>query len=352
LAEILAAFVLHCEDHYAKPDGTPTSELGVFKPLIRLLNELYGSTYAADFGPLALKAVRQAMIDKGWKRSSINKQVNRIKHIFKSAVAQEMIPASVYQALTTLDGLRRGRSDAEESEPKKPVPEEHVEAVRPFVSRQVWALIQLQLFTAARAGELVAMRPLDLDMTSDKTENQDRLWYYRPTEHKTAHHGHRRTIYLNARAQALIEPFLSERAVDSYLFSPIESEAERRAEQHQLRRTPEQPSQMERAERTARRKRTRPLGPHYTVASYRRAIARACELANRWAKGGRIIGNDERIIPVWHPHRLRHNAATTIRRECGIELARIILGHKSVEVTEICAEADEAKAREAMRRMG
>jgi hypothetical protein len=35
-----------------------------------------------------------------------------------------------------------------------------------------------------------------------------------------------------------------------------------------------------------------------------------------------------------------------------LEVAKMILGHKSVAVTEIYAEADEAKAREAMRRIG
>ncbi|MCH8151881.1 MAG: hypothetical protein IH830_05865 [Planctomycetes bacterium] len=32
-------------------------------------------------------------------------------------------------------------------------------------SHQVWALIQLQLSTGARSGELVRVRPIDLDMT-------------------------------------------------------------------------------------------------------------------------------------------------------------------------------------------
>jgi site-specific recombinase XerD len=42
----------------------------------------------------------------------------------------------------------------------------------------------------------------------------------------------------------------------------------------------------------------------------------------------------------WHPHQLRHNAATNLRREHGVELARIILGHANVLATQIYAEAD------------
>ena len=64
------------------------------------------------------------------------------------------------------------------------------------------------------------------------------VWTIEPTEHKTAHHGHRRTIYLGPKAQTVVQPFLSDRAVDAYLFSPAEAEAERRAAAHASRKTP------------------------------------------------------------------------------------------------------------------
>lgn len=351
VTEVLAGFLQHAERQYLKPDGTHTSELGVFRQIIALVEGLYGSTLATDFGPLALKAVRQAMIDRGWKRTSINKQVNRIKLMFKWATAQEMIPASVYHALASLEGLRRGRGGANESQPKTPVPQPYIDAIRPHVSRQVEALMDLMLATAARAGELVVIRPVDIDTTSDKDPAR-KLWFYCPADHKTAHHGHQRKIYLNARAQQVIGPFLAGRAPDACLFSPAEAEAERHAEQREERSSPVQPSQVRRAAQSKRRKQERPAGPHYTVPSFRRAIARGCERADKQAhKDNPAVPADQVIIPTWHPHRLRHNAATTIRRDFGLETAKIILGHKSVAVTEIYAEADEAKAQDAMRRI-
>lgn len=54
----------------------------------------------------------------------------------------------------------------------------------------------------------------------------------------------------------------------------------------------------------------------------------------------------------WHPHQLRHNAATELRKEFGLETARIILGHRSPAVTTIYAEQDRQKALEAMERVG
>jgi integrase len=57
-------------------------------------------------------------------------------------------------------------------------------------------------------------------------------------------------------------------------------------------------------------------------------------------------------VPPWHPHQLRHNAATWLRREFGLETARVVLGHASADVTEGYAEADFGKAAEAMGRVG
>ena len=55
---------------------------------------------------------------------------------------------------------------------------------------------------------------------------------------------------------------------------------------------------------------------------------------------------------VRHPHQLRHNAATFLRKEFGLETARIILGHRSAAITEVYAELDQQKALEAIVRVG
>ncbi len=81
--------------------------------------------------------------------------------------------------------LRQGCSEAREAKPVEPAPEAHLVAVREYVSRQVWALIQLQLSTGARSGELVRVRPIDLDMTG-------KVWAARIKDHKTAHRGRER----------------------------------------------------------------------------------------------------------------------------------------------------------------
>ena len=54
----------------------------------------------------------------------------------------------------------------------------------------------------------------------------------------------------------------------------------------------------------------------------------------------------------WHPHQLRHNAATELRKEFGIEAASIILGHRSAAITEVYAEQDTQAAIAAMVKVG
>jgi len=92
----------------------------------------------------------------------------------------------------------------------------------------------------------------------------------------------------------------------------------------------------------------RPAGARYTTDSYRRAIARACDQA--FPLRGTMVESHK--AHRWHPHQLRHNAATDLRKEFGLEAARIILGHRSAAITEVYAEKDERQAMEAMMRVG
>ena len=48
---------------------------------------------------------------------------------------------------------------------------------------------------------------------------------------------------------------------------------------------------------------------------------------------------DKAKAPRWNPNQLRHNRATEERREYGLKVARIILGHKIAVITRIYAEA-------------
>ena len=163
LNEILGRFWVYAENYYRGPDGNPTTELDSLRYAFRPLLNLYGNTEAASFGPRCLRAVQQNMIKIGWCRNNVNRSLSRIKMLFKWAVSQELLQSSVYNALSTVSGLRKGRSDARETEPTKPVAQEYIDAIKPYVSRHMWTIIQLQLLTAARPSEILNIRPCDID---------------------------------------------------------------------------------------------------------------------------------------------------------------------------------------------
>jgi len=88
--ELLLAFWQHAEQHYRRPDGTPTSEIDCLRAALRPLRQLYGHTPVKEFGPLALRAVRQQMIEsvgkrtqRPWCRRTINLHTYRIRSVFK-----------------------------------------------------------------------------------------------------------------------------------------------------------------------------------------------------------------------------------------------------------------------------
>ena len=110
------------------------------KVAIDLLVGAFGNTLAKDFGPLRMQSLRDMMVERGWKRGTVNKQVGRLTRMFRWGVSREMLPVSVFQSLRSLQGLRRGDSDAPESKPVMPVDTAHVRATLPHLSRQLRAV--------------------------------------------------------------------------------------------------------------------------------------------------------------------------------------------------------------------
>jgi integrase len=277
------------------------------------------------------------MVDAGNCRNVVNKRTSRIVRIFKWAVSELMVPPSVHYGLQAVSGLRRGRADVRESEPIKPVPDAFVDAVLPHVSRQIRAMIELQRLTGMRPGEVCMMRTIDIDTTG-------RVWCYVPESHKTEHHGRSRTIAIGPRAQEILRHWLRPE-LTAYLFQPREAMGELQVERRKTRRTPLTPSQRN---RMRKQKPQRAPGDRYEPKVYAHAIASGIVRANRERERLRFPP-----IPRWGPNRLRHNAATMLRREFDLDTAKAVLGHSSPVVTaQHYAELDSAKAAAAMERVG
>jgi integrase len=325
--ELILAYWEHARAYYVK-DGKPTSEQDTLRQALRPLRQLYGNMQAKDFGPLALRAVRQAMIDRGWCRTHINKQVNRVRRLFAWAVSEEFLKNEVHGALTKVPDLQRNRTTAREKPPVGPVPDDIIERTLPFLSPTVATIVRLQRLTAMRPQEVILMRGTDIDRSDPE------CWAYRPTRHKSQHHERQRLVFLGPRSQELLRPFLEAVSPNEYLFSPKRAEQERRAEERARRKSPMTPSQRARQPKPNPK---RAPGDLYDGGAYRKAIRRACK---------------KLCIPIWFPHQLRHSAASEIRRRYGLEATQSILGHTELTTTQIYAQADRGRAYEIMKEIG
>lgn len=375
VSELILQYWRYASARYVEQTGRPKKELSAIKTAMRPVKRLFGAASVAEFGPRALLVIQQEYVRAGYCRTIVNDQVRRVRRMFKWATANELIDPSVFHGLQAVDGLRAGESSAPEPRDVKPVPQEYIDAILPYVSRQVRTMIRLQLLCGARPAEIAMVRAADIDMTGV-------VWEYRPPRHKTMKFGKSRLIFLGPKAQVIVREFLKP-DTGAYLFSPIDADRERRELLQMARKTEPTPSRRRRRVQSKKAEPRRQPGQHYTTNSFRQAIWRACDTADAKARGGgppfickqcgrvyRSVGflkrhtakqhgesvtgqlDGERTIPRWSPNQLRHNFATRMRKEFGIEVARVLLGHSSLSTTEVYSERDAVLAASVIHRVG
>jgi integrase len=197
LGGLILAYFRHVQVYYVKR-GEPTSEQDNIRQALRFVRQVHGSTRAAEFGSKALKNVRQAMIDADRSRKLINKDVHRIRGMFRWAVEEELLDVQVHTRLMRVRGLRKGSSGAREMPKVRPVPVKHVKAILPHLPPLVAAMVRLQLLCGARPQEITGVRPCEI------TKTDDGVWYYHPGSHKMEHMDRDKVIVLGPRAQKVL----------------------------------------------------------------------------------------------------------------------------------------------------
>jgi integrase len=321
LAKLCLAYLRHVKAYYPGRAGEPTAISQVVREVLADVDdkgEPMDRQEATKFGPLALKRVRDGWVRRGLARSQVNKMTARAKRIFQWGVSEELIPATVWEAVRSVESLREGRTEAPDRPKITPVKAAFVDATLPFCLPTIRRMIETQRLTGMRPGEICILRWEDIDRSAD-------VWIVNFTKHKTAHHGHRGIRLIGPKAQ----PHLGEPAEKGIVFG------------HGKKHKP------------------------YRERSYRQAIYRACKrlAAEQLIQGGmtpleafRKIATDQREtgkrFDWWHPHQLRHTAGTAIRKKYGVEIAQVILGHATLDATEIYAERDVARAIKIVREIG
>jgi integrase len=324
LITLVQMYNAHNEAYYLPP----SKEAYRISHAIFPLAEYYPDLLADDFGPLHLKNFREFIVNGekyDWCRKLINERIRCIKRMFKWAASETLVSVHTYMALTTVEGLRKGRTIARESKKVLPADMSMVNAIIARVTPVLADMIQIQLYTGMRPGELCKMRPCDIDRSTN-------IWQYIPKSHKTDYLNYNKIVLIGPKAQKILSKYLF-RPSTEYCFKPADSDSQARSRRRESRKTP-----LSCGNRAGtNRKNTQKFNECYDTRVYRQAIQRACVKAN---------------VEHWHPHQLRHTAATMIRKKFGLDAARAVLGHKSPAITEVYAELDLQKAEKAVMIVG
>ena len=197
----------------------------------RLLLRLYGDTPADEFGPMQHKTLRAKLGTEGRRsRQYINKCMRYFLRMLKWCTGEGILAPSVLAVIREIDSLRIGDTEAHETEPVDEVSQTTVESTLPHLPPVVRDMVILQQLLGCRPGEICRFTPGMVDRSRE-------VWEISLAKHKTAHHGHKRVIYVGPKAQAILRPYL-DRATGAYCFSPAEAVEQRRAAAAAARATP------------------------------------------------------------------------------------------------------------------
>lgn len=374
IAQLAASYLSHAETYYRK-NGRVTTEAGTIRQALAFLAP-FADLAAEQFTPGRLKLARQAMLDANLERNHVNKQVGRIRRLFRWAVENEQVPVTVLQALEAVSPLMPGRHGIREEDPVPPVDLEVLEATLPHMLARDQALVLVHLASGARAEEIVTLRPVDIDRSQLPWRCE-----VRDEANKTAHLQQSRTVFFGPRARMALEPLLERvSAADGWLFPSrgrghragyrghLTVNGYRQAVESALQRA-NQARELQNA--VLRVLREHPagalipyrlaclLGHTYVSKALRDALAGllARQAVQQQEDGycldctGGVPG-ELPPLPHWYPLQVRHRALTDVRARYGLEGAQAIGGHKEVETTQIYAEKSLELARRIAETMG
>jgi integrase len=145
---------------------------------IKAVVGMFGSLTVAEFTPVQLKAVRQAICDAGLVRRTANKRAQHLVNMIQWAVEEGLATGEQWQRLKAVEPIRAGQFGSRDNPEKRPVPEAHFQETLNHLRAETADALRVLALTGMRTGELLAMRPQDVEMG-------ERHWFYTPTRHKT-----------------------------------------------------------------------------------------------------------------------------------------------------------------------
>lgn len=299
IAELWEGYLAHATERYVK-NGRQTSEVACIRDACKVVARLYGTLPAREFSPKKLQAVRQCYVDAGWERQYINKQVSRVRRMFRWGVAEELVPEATWRALQAVTDLRAHKG-IREGKPVSAASDADIDAVVTRLPASLRALVRFHRAAGCRADEATIARPMDFTRHKDEESPTGEMWLYVPSSSKND-----ASYWVGPRGQEVLAPLIAAAASPSSWLFPT---------------------------------RRRGAG-HWSTASYRRAVTRACARLD---------------TPVyWTPLQVRHAAAEEARKghPKGLEATQARLAHKEMQVSQKYAHDLSELGREVARRFG
>lgn len=265
---------------------------------LRPLLDLYGHTQAGDFDARRFVTVRQQHLDGGAAPRTVNDYAGFVRAAFRWAARPEQkgVPPAVALELSLVAALVD-----EDDVPLEDVPEATVRLILPHCAPVVADMLEVQMLTGMRPGELVRMKAGEVDQNAGEG-----LWLYKPPLYKSRRHASVRAaggreVWIGPKAQALLSPWLEGKVGTDPVF----------------------PSRFRGC---------------YSVQGYRKAVVEACDRAG---------------VERFQPRQIRHTALTAVEGETGsLDAAQAVGGHRRPETTRRYAHAQRRLAKETMKRMG
>jgi integrase len=196
-------FLVHVRETFPADSREPMA----YDRAMMLLVDALGDAPASSVTPAKFASMRDAWARAGKSVRTVNKHHNQILAAFRWGVTVELVDASVWHALQAVPRLKPRRSAARDPRIIGPVAWSSVEAVRPHVRPQVWAMILTQWHTGMRSGELLAMTPAQVSE-----------WVYRPAHHKNAWRGHVREIPIGPKCREVLSEWIDGKGPDDKIF--------------------------------------------------------------------------------------------------------------------------------------
>lgn len=146
---------------------------------IRDCNRLFGALSVDQFLPPQLKAVRAEIVKAGLCRRTANKRAQQLTRLIQWAVEEGHATPDQWHRLKAVEPIHQGQYGAKDMPAKRPVSLDHFERTAEYLRPEQRDAARVLLLTGMRTGELLAMRPQDVNMAG-------RHWLYTLSKHKTS----------------------------------------------------------------------------------------------------------------------------------------------------------------------